>query len=156
MVSPRKPTHSSSHFSGSMSPLSPAKLIAPTGDDTPRAPSRNLGKTTYTSQKSHMSKNNSGYSASMDINKFIGGRGESRAADDNTENRFELFLLGDGEKKVTEEADTRESTLCFYLQPAVTPVLHMTRSRRSVHTFIFASSSYFSPSMRYPVSLKRS
>lgn len=29
--------------------------------------------------------------------------------DDNTQPRFELFLLGEGEKKVTEEADTRES-----------------------------------------------
>lgn len=30
------------------------------------------------------------------------------ATEDNVMDRFELFLLGDGEKKVTEEADTRE------------------------------------------------
>lgn len=49
--------------------------------------------------------------ASMDINSLgIGRRGGPRA-EDNTADRFELFLLGDGEKKVTEEADTRESTL---------------------------------------------
>lgn len=27
--------------------------------------------------------------------------------------RFELFLLGDGEKKVTEEVDTRESSFSY-------------------------------------------
>ncbi|MCJ1451016.1 DNA-directed RNA polymerase II core subunit [Mycoblastus sanguinarius] len=37
-----------------------------------------------------------------------GGRREARpTAEDNVQHRFELFLLGDGEKKVTEEADTR-------------------------------------------------
>ena len=46
--------------------------------------------------------------ANMDINALINReRNEPRAAD-NTENRFELFLLGEGEKKVTEEADTRK------------------------------------------------
>ena len=29
-------------------------------------------------------------------------------AEDNTQTRFELFLLGDGERKVSEEADTRK------------------------------------------------
>ena len=48
-------------------------------------------------------------------------------AEDNTQPRFELFLLGDGEKKVTEEADTREfsylslfkiaNVCCFYMKP---------------------------------------
>lgn len=34
---------------------------------------------------------------------------ESRpTAEDNVQPRFELFLLGEGEKKVTEEADTRK------------------------------------------------
>ena len=34
---------------------------------------------------------------------------ESRpTAEDNLPPRFELFLLGEGEKKVTEEADTRK------------------------------------------------
>lgn len=46
-------------------------------------------------------------------------------AEDNTQPRFELFLLGDGEKKVTEEADTRKfsyvslfkrkNTRCFHI-----------------------------------------
>ncbi|CAD6578211.1 MAG: DNA-directed RNA polymerase II core subunit [Alectoria sarmentosa] len=37
-----------------------------------------------------------------------GYRRESKpTAEDNTQPRFELFLLGEGEKKVTEEADTR-------------------------------------------------
>ena len=39
-------------------------------------------------------------------------RGTRTTAEDNTQPRFELFLLGDGEKKVTEEADTR--TLGIY------------------------------------------
>ena len=38
-----------------------------------------------------------------------GGGGDAGAALDNVQDRFELFLLSDGEKKVTEEADTRES-----------------------------------------------
>ena len=46
------------------------------------------------------------------MNFNIGTPGYSRAsrptAEDNVQNRFELFLLGEGEKKVTEEADTRE------------------------------------------------
>jgi hypothetical protein len=36
-------------------------------------------------------------------------RGRLRlAAEDNVPDRFELFLLGDDEKKVTEETDTRK------------------------------------------------
>ena len=42
----------------------------------------------------------------------IGTPGYTRAsrptAEDNVPPRFELFLLGEGEKKVTEEADTRK------------------------------------------------
>lgn len=46
-----------------------------------------------------------------------GNAGQPRpTAEDNTQPRFELFLLGEGEKKVTEEADTREfSYLSSYL-----------------------------------------
>ena len=40
-------------------------------------------------------------------------RGTRTTAEDNTQPRFELFLLGDGEKKVTEEADTRTLGICF-------------------------------------------
>lgn len=58
-----------------------------------------------------------------------GYRRESKpTAEDNTQPRFELFLLGEGEKKVTEEADTREfsyssssktaAPCCFYLSPS--------------------------------------
>lgn len=35
--------------------------------------------------------------------------GPPLTANDNVPNRFELFILGDGEKKVTEETDTRKS-----------------------------------------------
>jgi hypothetical protein len=110
-MSPRKPRlHSYSAFSGNFSPSSPVSLIAPIGEDTPRAPPRDLSQSTYTSNTSHMSKA-SGNRASMDINSLgMGRRGGSRA-EDNTADRFELFLLGDGEKKVTEEADTRKSAL---------------------------------------------
>ena len=46
------------------------------------------------------------------MNFNIGTPGYSResrpTAEDNVQPRFELFLLGEGEKKVTEEADTRK------------------------------------------------
>ncbi len=49
--------------------------------------------------------------ATMDIN--IGNpnaeRGQRITTEDNIPSRFDAFLLGDGEKKVTEEPDTRES-----------------------------------------------
>lgn len=43
------------------------------------------------------------------------GRGGKPAAEDNVPNRFELFLLGEGEKKVTEVTDTRKSTGLYSL-----------------------------------------
>lgn len=52
-----------------------------------------------------------GNTASMNINSLSMGRRGGSRAEDNTADRFELFLLGDGEKKVTEEADTRKSTV---------------------------------------------
>lgn len=39
-----------------------------------------------------------------------GKREAKPTSEDNQPARFELFLLGDGEKKVTEEADTRKSS----------------------------------------------
>jgi len=103
-------SHSSGVFSGSISPMSPAKLVPSLGDKTPSPISRDLGHATYISHHSHMSKP-SRNTRNMNINAFgIAGKREAREAD-NTENRFELFLLGDGEKKVTEEADTRKSKL---------------------------------------------
>lgn len=61
----------------------------------------------------------SSYTANMDINAFCGERNRESRAVDNTEDRFELFLLGDGEKKVSEEADTRELTLQLRRKNAV-------------------------------------
>ena len=116
MPSPQKRAgtgHSSSAFSGAFSPEhNPASLILPEGAPH-RALSRNLEKSTHVSAHSHMSPPSSNTST-MDINRQSGvrGGGEERAAD-NTENRFELFLLGDGEKKVTEEADTRKLALDY-------------------------------------------
>lgn len=49
-----------------------------------------------------------GYLANMNVNAGV-ARQAAPSAEDNVPNRFELFLLGDGEKKVAEEADTRES-----------------------------------------------
>lgn len=45
-----------------------------------------------------------------------GKREAKPTSEDNQPARFELFLLGDGEKKVTEEADTREFS-CFLQHP---------------------------------------
>lgn len=43
------------------------------------------------------------------MNPNAGNKGYTRpTAEDDTQPRFELFLLGDGERKVTEEPDTRE------------------------------------------------
>lgn len=111
LVPPRKPgMHCCGAFNRRFHPLSPASLIASSGEETPRAPSTNLSDSTYTSPTSYMSKP-SGNTASMNISTLgMERRGKSRAVD-NTADRFELFLLGDGEKKVTEEADTRESAL---------------------------------------------
>ena len=103
-------THASSNFSGSFSPVSPASLIAPSGDPAPAAVSRNLSNDTYISHHSHMTRP-CGNTANMDINAFTKNGPRESCAVDNTQNRFELFLLGDGEKKVTEEADTRKSNL---------------------------------------------
>ena len=35
-------------------------------------------------------------------------------AEENVPNRFELFLLGEGEKKITEEPDTRKFTFAYH------------------------------------------
>lgn len=51
-------------------------------------------------------------------------------AEDNTQPRFELFLLGEGEKKVTEEPDTRKlsylplsktANLCYFFINSYVP-----------------------------------
>ncbi|KAL8824973.1 MAG: hypothetical protein Q9170_007980 [Blastenia crenularia] len=51
-------------------------------------------------------------------------------AEDNVPNRFELFLLGDGEKKVTEETDTRiPSTSVFTFNKEDHTLGNMLRAR---------------------------
>ncbi|KAL8713534.1 MAG: hypothetical protein Q9220_002396 [cf. Caloplaca sp. 1 TL-2023] len=51
-------------------------------------------------------------------------------AEENVSNRFELFLLGDGEKKVTEEADTRiPSTSVFTFNKEDHTLGNMLRAR---------------------------
>ena len=100
----------------------------------------NLNTTQHTSVHSHM-RRASLHMSSLNLNAGNAGyRRESRAtAEDNTQPRFELFLLGDGERKVTEEADTRQSaillprsntacTCCLYmnsLMPGQSPLSTM-------------------------------
>ena len=64
------------------------------------------------------------------------------ATDDNVENRFELFLLGDGEKKVTEAADTREFLLlsniraiCKYFRGSTRTLISTGIPSTSIFTF---------------------
>lgn len=67
---------------------------------------------TITSQYAHMTRlpHNSIMRVMTSLNSA--GKREARpTSEDNQPPRFELFLLGDGEKKVTEEADTREFSL---------------------------------------------
>lgn len=64
---------------------------------------------TITSQYAHMMRlpHNSIMRTMTSLN-AAGKREAKPTSEDNQPVRFELFLLGDGEKKVTEEADTRE------------------------------------------------
>lgn len=67
-----------------------------------------LKELTHTSAYSHMVKVPN-LSSNMRLpNPEAGSRASRPGAEDNVPNRFELFLLSDGEKKVTEETDTRE------------------------------------------------
>lgn len=107
-----------------LNPTFPADHIPPTSDYVTRPYATNLSTAQHTSVHSHM-RPASLHMSSMNMNAGnIGYRRESKpTAEDNTQPRFELFLLGDGEKKVTEEADTRKfshlsssklaSTSCF-------------------------------------------
>ena len=85
-------------------------FIPPTSNINPRPQPATLGGSNHTSHYTHMSPNPVGMS-NMNIN-AIHGSGQRRepkpTAEDNVQSRFELFLLGDGEKKVTEEPDTRK------------------------------------------------
>ena len=71
-----------------------------------------LGSPTHFSQHSHMNRGGPGLYANMNVNALSSNsnRGPKPTAEDNVPNRFDTFLLGDGEKKVTEEADTRKLT----------------------------------------------
>ena len=89
-----------------LSPAEAASRIAPSSDDRNRIRAYSLGTKTHVSVESHMTR---GSGLTMDIN--IGGSSASHGpiqAEDNRQDRFELFLLGEGEKKVTEEPDTRK------------------------------------------------
>ncbi|KAL8770729.1 MAG: hypothetical protein Q9209_003596 [Squamulea sp. 1 TL-2023] len=56
--------------------------------------------------------------------------GSRAIAEENVPNRFELFLLGDGEKKVTEEPDTRvQSASVFTFNKEDHTLGNMLRSR---------------------------
>lgn len=99
---------------GSLSPIHPAEYLAPNIDYVnPPAPRPSLDRATVVSAAAHMQRHPHGAPpiATMDIN--IGNpntqRGERISTEDNIPFRFDAFLLGDGEKKVTEEPDTRKS-----------------------------------------------
>lgn len=90
---------------------SPRDQLSPSGSGTRTYPvySTNLSSPQHTSFPSHMTRP-SFPMPSMNFRISIPGYNrESRpTAEDNVQPRFELFLLGEGEKKVTEEADTRK------------------------------------------------
>lgn len=120
----------SQHPRGSLSPVFPADYTASTSDYVARSYNTNLSSTQHTSVHSHMSPA-SLHMSSMNLNAGNAGytRGSRPTAEDNTQPRFELFLLGDGEKKVTEEADTRKfgclsssktlNIYCFYMECSI-------------------------------------
>ena len=94
---------------GSLSPMYPAKYIAPTSDYVNRPYNTNMDSTHHTSVYSHMRPPSLHMPIVNPRASTTGYTSEAKAtAEDNTQPRFELFLLGDGEKKVTEEADTRK------------------------------------------------
>ncbi len=100
--------------SGSSSPISPADLVAaivPSVENT-RETSQGpyLHPAQHVSFMSHFTPQQSapGYVSNMNINAG-NPRPAASNAESNVPDRFELFLLGDGEKKVSEEADTRKS-----------------------------------------------
>ena len=98
----------------SLSPRNPAELHAPNADYQNRPVASDLGSPTHISHHSHMSRyrGHALYSP-MNVNALNSDShvGPKPVAEDNIPNRFDTFLLGDGEKKVTEVADTRKSIL---------------------------------------------
>lgn len=101
-----------SHSHGSLTPPHPAEYLAPNIEHRPVArPS--LNRATVVSASAHMQRYSLGTPSIGTMNINIGNpnmeRGQRISAEDNIPSRFDAFLLGDGEKKVTEEPDTRES-----------------------------------------------
>ena len=94
----------------SLSPTSTADNIRP----------QYLWSAQYTSNHSHMN-HEALYNPSMKDDAHSIGDAKI-AAEDNRKPRFELFLLGDGEKKVSEEADTRKCT--FFLSSKATDICY--------------------------------
>lgn len=99
---------------GSLSPRRPAEYLAPNIDYMNRpAPRPSLNRATVVSGAAHMQRFPFGPSSIATMNINIGNpntdRGQRINAEDNVPTRFDAFLLGDGEKKVTEEPDTRKS-----------------------------------------------
>ena len=92
--------------------------MAPTSDDVNHLYTLTLNSPQHTSHHSHMSPPTP-HTSNMNPNTGNLGyeRGTRPTAEDNTQPRFELFLLGDGEKKVTEEADTRKLNICCFHLP---------------------------------------
>lgn len=80
---------------------------------------------------------------------YYTGRGEFNA-EDNLQPRFELFLLGDGEKKVTETPDTRKchpplvyfhvTHFCYVFIHSVHPQFTSLRHITPYHTTLGLSS----------------
>ncbi|KAI4129976.1 MAG: hypothetical protein LQ338_001982 [Usnochroma carphineum] len=92
-----------------------------------------LAEATHTSTWAHMIKyptTTHNLSSNMRLpNPEAGHRGRP-GAEENVPNRFELFLLGDGEKKVTEETDTRiPSTSVFTFNKEDHTLGNMLRAR---------------------------
>ncbi|KAL6716266.1 DNA-directed RNA polymerase II core subunit [Lecanora helva] len=104
MPSPTKGSRNQRSLSGSLSPAEPAKFIIPTGEPNIQTGSLNLGGATHISNHSHMTRPSQPFATKT--HPGSGQRSEPKDTD-NTEPRFELFLLGEGEKKVTEQPDTR-------------------------------------------------
>ena len=85
-----------------------ARLVAPNIDNIGRA--RSIDFDDKISTASHMTRGTSSTPMTMNLNTGSSYAGSHMiGAGDNIQDRFELFLLGEGEKKVTEEPDTRES-----------------------------------------------
>ena len=100
-----------SHSHGSLTPVHPAEYLSPNIEHRPVVrPS--LNRATVVSSAAHMQRPRPGGSSIGTMNINFGNpnteRGHRINAEDNVPSRFDAFLLGDGEKKVTEEPDTRE------------------------------------------------